>query len=58
MKKIIGLVLTILVSLNIDAQQPIVIDLWPDGAPNETGLSGNEEYDEKRGFCPISHILH
>ena len=56
MKKIIGLVLTILVSLNIDAQQPIVIDLWPDGAPNETGLSGNEEYDEKRGF--LSNISH
>ena len=42
--KRISLLLMLLTSLSLlKAQEPIVMNLWPDGAPNTNGLTGTEE---------------
>lgn len=42
--KRISLLLMLLTSLSLmKAQEPIVINLWPNGAPNSNGLTGTEE---------------
>ena len=42
--KRISLMLMLLTSLSLlKAQEPIVMNLWPDGAPNTNGLTGTEE---------------
>lgn len=41
MKKILFIIATV-ISINICAQQPIVVQLWPDESPNNSGLSNEE----------------
>jgi acetyl esterase/lipase len=37
------LTLTLIFSLNLQAQKPIIVHLWPNGAPNSNGCEGNEK---------------
>ena len=42
-KYLLSTIIAIFMMSNLTAQiEPIVIDLWPDGAPNESGLTGPE----------------
>lgn len=45
MKKL-SLLLFLCCALNISAQQHVVIDLWPDGAPTNNGLTGDEQIND------------
>lgn len=56
MKQLFLIGFVALITVFAQAQKPIVIDLWPNGAPNETGLTGEEIYDEEKGF--LSNISH
>lgn len=42
MNKIISLLLFAMTTLAVNAAEPIVVDLWPQGAPTDNGLSGDE----------------
>lgn len=43
MRKIIIGIILIATTQTLSAQDPIVIKLWPDGAPNSNGLTGEEQ---------------
>jgi acetyl esterase/lipase len=43
MKKLFTCIVLTLVTLTVIAQQPIVIDLWPNGAPTTNGMTGEEQ---------------
>lgn len=42
-------------ALSISAQQHVVIDLWPDGAPTPNGLSGEEQINKQGHISNVSH---
>lgn len=55
MKRLLTFVLLLLISGGIQAQvKPIVVDLWPDGAPKENGLTGPEQPLENGRVANIS----
>lgn len=43
MKKPLLVILLLAITTIIIAQQPIIIDLWPNGAPTDNGLTGEEQ---------------
>src|SRR5215204_5274735 len=43
MKKILICTTLLLMTSAIFTQQPIVVSLWPDGAPTDNGLTGEEQ---------------
>ena len=54
--KRISLLLMLLTGLSLmKAQEPIVISLWPDGAPNSNGLTGTEE--DLKGGC-VANVIN
>ena len=55
MKKLFSLML-MLMAVTVQAQQkPLVLDLWPDGAPTDNGLSGEEKEVFPTFIANISH---
>ncbi len=56
MKRISVILVGILMSVWMVAQtNPIVIDLWPNGAPNESGLTGPEQVLENGRIANVTH---
>lgn len=54
MKKLIALI-CLFMSMNVMAQtEPIVVDLWPNGAPNDNGLSGEEQHSDAMHVSNVS----
>lgn len=59
MKKIIFLILALMIYGGIWAQKPvevkpIVIELWPNGAPNDNGLTGEEYRNEENRITNVT----
>lgn len=52
--KILAFGLMLFASLSVNAQKPIVVELWPNGAPNDNGLSGQEKLSERNFASNIS----
>ncbi|MCR5313428.1 MAG: alpha/beta hydrolase [Bacteroidaceae bacterium] len=53
MKTLLSTIFCILSALSINAQEPISIDLWPNGLPNSNGIDKTEAFDDsKNNFKP------
>ncbi len=58
MKKIITTLLACWISANVVAQNPIDIDLWPNGLPNSNGIDTTQPYDDsKQNFKPSIRVF-
>lgn len=54
MKYLFSLLIGIVLSVDVAAAQDLVIDLWPDGAPTDNGLAGQETGDSEH-FSLVAH---
>lgn len=54
MKNILPVIFFLVTTLMINAQQPVVVKIWPDGAPNSTGLTGEEQILENGRIANIT----
>lgn len=55
MKPLFVTLMALCVAIGIKAQAPVVIDLWPNGAPNESGLTGPETQLENGRIGNVTH---
>lgn len=56
MKKILSLLLSLFVASSMMAQtEPVVVDLWPNGAPNDNGLTGPETHSDPQHTANVSN---
>lgn len=55
MKKNTSVIVLIMMTLTMMAQQPVVIDIWPDGAPNYNGLTGEEQILDNGRVANVTH---
>lgn len=54
MKRILLQIVLIFCALGTYAQKPIVVDLWPDGAPSQSGLTGDEKMMENNFLTNVT----
>ena len=42
MRRLLSIIVSLVTAISF-AQQPVELPLWPDGAPNSSGLTGEEQ---------------
>ena len=56
MRRLLSIIVSLVTAISF-AQQPVELPLWPDGAPNSSGLTG-EEQETRPHFCHECHASH
>ena len=55
MRRLLSIIVSLVTAISF-AQQPVELPLWPDGAPNSSGLIG-EEQETRPHFAPEAGIV-
>ena len=50
MRRLLSIIVSLVTAISF-AQQPVELPLWPDGAPNSSGLTGKAEWN---GYYHVS----
>src|SRR4051794_1766201 len=55
MKKIFTIIVSAFITITATAQQPVVMNLWPNGAPTDNGVTGEEQKLENGRVANITN---
>ena len=56
MRRLLSIIVSLVTAISF-AQQPVELPLWPDGAPNSSGLTGEEPVSYTHLTLPTSDLV-
>lgn len=54
MRRLLSIIVSLVTAISF-AQQPVELPLWPDGAPNSSGLTGEEQETRPHFVTNVTH---
>ena len=54
MRRLLSIIVSLVTAISF-AQQPVELPLWPDGAPNSSGLTGEEQETRPHFITNVTH---